>query len=79
LSTLQAILQYLGTNSAKITTIASMVATGVASIVAKNYSVGAAEILQALTIALGGAVAAQIHHGIGQVPANVLEAAGHNS
>ena len=54
----------------------AMVLTGLAAIVSKNYSGGATDIFQALTLAFGGAAVVSLRHSVAKVPTDVLEEAG---
>lgn len=60
------------TYSAAILTIV----TGVGAILSKNYSQGAADIMQALTVVFGGATVVGLRHAVAKVPTGVLDAAG---
>ena len=55
------------------------IATGVGAILSKNYSQGAADILQALTLVFGGASVVGLRHAVAvtvtKVPTNVSVAA----
>lgn len=59
------------TYSAAILTIV----TGIGAILSKNYSQGATDILQALTLIFGSASVVGLRHAVAKVPTGVLDAA----
>jgi hypothetical protein len=59
------------TYSAAILTVVA----GVGAILSKNYSQGATDILQALTLIFGGTTVVGLRHAVAKVPTGVLDAA----
>ncbi len=53
-------------------------ATGLGAILSKNYNVGIADLMQALTLIFGTASIVGLRHAVAKVPTGVLEAAGHH-
>jgi hypothetical protein len=51
------------------------ITTGLGAILSKNYSQGATDLLQALTLVFGGASVVGLRHAVAKVPTNVLVAA----
>lgn len=62
------------TYSAAILTIV----TGIGAILSKNYSQGVADVMQALTLIMGGSAVVGLRHAVAKVPTGVLEAAAHH-